>query len=188
MRENQLLGRAGMAVAVAHLRFAQDMPVTLAVERHGPRRPRSLVPAIGAGVLRECPADRTGNAVIEVEAADTMVESHGGDVLVRADCARLDAVFTGEFETAEALRRKPDDDPRNTAVRTSRLEPSATTITGTSSGTSFRRRTRSSVSCGWNMSSARPPARNQVTRSIGASGVRRPPDAATPLPSESRSF
>ena len=64
--------------------------------------------------------------------------------------------------------------PGTPPSRTSVLDPTPSTVTGTSAGVAARNAARSSSSAGVNNTSAGPPVRNQVKSASGNSGSNRP--------------
>jgi hypothetical protein len=77
-----------------------------------------------------------------------------------------------------SMRAKPlpsrSTTPSMPPSRTSRLEPTPITVSGTSAGSTARKSARSASSSGRNMISAGPPTPNQVMPASGADAVSRP--------------
>ena len=78
--------------------------------------PLTGLDAVRPGIHAQSAADRTGNPVIEVKAAESGFQRERGQPLVRAGGARLKLRIGQLFRLAKTLGRKPDNDARNSAV------------------------------------------------------------------------
>ena len=109
--EDEIVGRGGVAVGVAHVGIGEDVALAAPVDRHDLDDALARLDAVGAGIHPERAADAAGDAVVEGEAADARLQRVRRDALVGERRADAEAVAL-DLALAEAARREPHDDAR----------------------------------------------------------------------------
>src|SRR5215472_14324709 len=115
LREDDVVGRAAMTIAVVHVAVAEDAQPALSVDpARLDQRVLSLA-AVGAAVHAQRPAHRAGNAAEESESRDRRLLRGAADFHIRRSRAGADTPTIFDFDLAEAAT-ETNDDARHAAV------------------------------------------------------------------------